>query len=113
MSVVQTEVHDVVEDHDVADVIQVVIQVENDGDYFNQEVTLSEEENEEDNLQYQQHNVEDDVRGQGCEGEDRGEIPLIRHPNLHYGVGQAGPQQGRPSQPRPTWSRWTDSSLSS
>ena len=61
MSVVQTEVHDVVEDHDVADVIQVVIQVENDGDYFNQEVTLSEEENEEDNLQYQQHNVEDDV----------------------------------------------------
>ena len=62
MSVVQTEVHDVVQDHDVADVIQVVDgSHENDGDYFNQEVTLSEEENEEDNLQYQQHNVEDDV----------------------------------------------------
>ena len=61
MSVVQTEVHDVVEDHDVADVIQVVEGAhENDGDYFNHEVTLSEEENEEDNLQCQQHNVEDD-----------------------------------------------------
>ena len=62
MSVVQTGVHDVVEDYDVADVIQVVDGAhENDGDYINQEVTLSEEENEEDNLQYQQHNVEDDV----------------------------------------------------
>ena len=62
MSVVQTEVHDVVEDHDVADVIQVVDGAhENDGDYINHEVTLSEEENEEDYLQDQQHNVEDDV----------------------------------------------------